>query len=412
MWFCCRRLGTLRLQDTAGQKGTTDDRSHAICEYIPATGNVKTLRLLAIIEATSITGPVKNLLEFARLAAAENVFTTIATFTRGEPENQFTRAVQELSRTHPGIFLETIPETGPFDPAPLRLLRSLAERMQPDIIQTHAVKSHFLVRSAGLPKTAPWVAFHHGYTWPTLKARAYNQLDRWSLRAARQVLTVSIPFRDQLVAVGVRPERIQIVHNAISADWGSKSQAADSGIPPGRKVILIVGRLSREKDHLTLLEAVHRLRPAIAPHLIIVGDGPERQRIDEKIRQLNLEGYVTLTGHQSSAEAWYGLADVAVLSSLSEGSPNALLEAMATNVPVVATAVGGVPEIVTDEESALLVKPGDAAAMSAAIARILNEPKLAARLAQRSHELIVERHTPEARVRRLVAIYRGLSQAS
>lgn len=377
---------------------------------------MKTLRLLAIIEATSITGPVKNLLEFARLAVAEDVFTTIATFTRGEPENQFTRAVQELSRTHEGIFLETIPETGPLDRGPISSLRTLAARVKPDIIQTHAVKSHFLVRSAGLPKTAPWVAFHHGYTWPTLKARSYNQLDRWSLRAAKQVLTVSIPFRDQLVAAGVAKERIQIIHNAISGDWGvdwgAKRREPPMKIPAGRKVILIVGRLSREKDHLTLLEAVNRLRPAITPHLIIVGDGPERQRIDDNISQLEFGDFVTLTGHQSSAEPWYGLADVAVLSSLSEGSPNALLEAMATSVPVVATAVGGVPEIVTDEESALLVKPGDAAAMSAAIARILNEPKLAARLTQRSHELILERHTPEARVRRLVAIYRGLSQSS
>jgi glycosyltransferase involved in cell wall biosynthesis len=380
---------------------------------------VKTLRLLAVIEATSITGPAKNLLEFARLAAAENVFTTIATFTRGDPDNQFTRAVAELSRSHHGVFLETIPERGPFDPAPLSSLRALASRVKPDIIQTHAVKSHFLVRSAGLPKTAPWVAFHHGYTWPTLKARAYNQLDRWSLRTAKQVLTVSVPFRDQLVAVGVRPGRIQIIHNAIPAAWGAKScepaeaarLRAEAGIPAERKVILIVGRLSREKDHLTLLDAVNRLRPAIAPRLIIVGDGPERPRIELKIRQLGLESFVTLTGQQSCAEPWYGLADVAVLSSLSEGSPNALLEAMATNVPVVATAVGGVPEIVTNEESALLVKPGDSEALSAAMARILNEPKLATRLANRSHELILERHTPEARGNKLIAIYRTLASS-
>lgn len=381
---------------------------------------MKTLRLLAIIEATSITGPAKNLLEFARLAAAENVFTTIATFTRGDPDNQFTRAVGELSRSHPGIFPETIPERGPFDPAPLSSLRALATRIRPDVIQTHAVKSHFLVRSAGLPKITPWVAFHHGYTWPTLKARTYNQLDRWSLRTAKQVLTVSVPFRDQLVAVGVRPERIQIIHNAIPPAWGANScqpaeaarLRAEAGIPAERKVILIVGRLSREKDHLTLLDAVNRLRPAIAPHLIIVGDGPEKSRIEEKIRQLGLEAFVTLTGHQSSAEPWYGLADVAVLSSLSEGSPNALLEAMATNVPVVATAVGGVPEIVTDEESALLVRPGDPEAMSAALARILSDPELAARLRQRSHQLIVERHAPEARVRKLIAIYRTLAASA
>jgi glycosyltransferase involved in cell wall biosynthesis len=378
---------------------------------------VKAVRLLAIIEATSITGPAKNLLEFARRATAEDVFTTIATFTRGEPENQFTRAVQELSHDEPGVFLETIPERGPFDPETIRSLRALMGRVRPDIIQTHAVKSHFLVRSARIQKAAPWVAFHHGYTWPTLKARAYNQLDRWSLRAPNQVLTVSVPFRDELVAMGVKAERIQIIHNAIQAGWGAKAcepaeaarLRASTGIPDDRKVILIVGRLSREKDHLTLLEAVSRVRSVVTPHLVIVGDGPERPRIEEKMRELGLTGFVTFTGHRSSAEPWYGIADVAVLSSLSEGSPNALLEAMATNVPVVATAVGGVPEIVANEESALLVKPGDAGGMSVALARILTQPALAARLKKRSHELILERHEPAARVRKLVAIYRSLS---
>jgi len=378
------------------------------------------IRLLAIIEAHSITGPAKNLLEFARRATAQDVFTTIATFTRGASENQFTQAVLEAATRHEGIALETIPERGPFDPATLRSLRALVARVRPDIIQTHAVKSHFLARSAGLPRYAPWVAFHHGYTWPSLKARAYNQLDRWSLRSPKKVLTVSVPFRDQLAAFGVRPERIEIVHNAIPAGWGDEAcepeQAArlraSAGIAPDRKVILIVGRLSREKDHLTLLEAVNRLPPNLKPHLVIVGDGPEKSRIEERMRHLGMDGYVTLTGQQSSAEPWYGIADVAVLSSLSEGSPNALLEAMATNVPVVATAVGGVPEIVTHEESALLIEPGDPLSMSAAIARLLTGPELAGRLKRRSHELILERHEPEARTRKLVSIYRSLAESS
>lgn len=371
------------------------------------------LRLLAVIEATSITGPAKNLLEFTRGAAAYGVSTTIATFTRGGPDNQFTRTVREAA-DQTGVALETIPEQGPFDPATLRSLRALVARVRPDIVQTHAVKSHFLTRASGLPGQAHWIAFHHGYTWPTLKARAYNQLDRWSLRSARKVLTVSMPFRDQLIAVGVRPEKIEIIHNAIPAGWGAREPLeaaalrARTGIAPERKVILIVGRLSREKDHLTLLEAVHRLRAVVSPHLVIVGEGPERFRIEERVRRLGLGEFVTLTGHQSSAEPWYGVADVAVLSSLSEGSPNALLEAMAAGVPVVATAVGGVPEIVTNEESALLIRPGDAAGMSAAIGRVLTEPGLAERLKKRSHELIRERHEPEARTRRLVSIYRSL----
>ena len=377
-------------------------------------------RLLAIIEAYSITGPAKNLLEFARRATEQGVCTTIATFTRDSSDNQFTRAVLDAASQHEGIALETIPERGPFDPETIRALRALAARVRPDIIQTHAVKSHFLNRLAGLPGIAPWVAFHHGYTWPTLKARAYNQLDRLSLRSAKKVLTVSVPFRDQLAAFGVRPERIEIIHNAIPAGWGAQAcrpeeaeaLRARAGIDPGRKVILIVGRLSREKDHLTLLEAVNRLRATVMPHLVIVGEGPERSRIEARMRQLGLGSYVTFTGQQNSAEPWYGIADVAVLSSLSEGSPNALLEAMATNVPIVATAVGGVPEIVTHDESALLIDPGDPESMTAAIARLLTEPGLAERLKKRSRQLILERHEPEARTRKLVSIYRSLAELS
>lgn len=376
------------------------------------------LRLLAIVEAYSITGPAKNLLEFAQRAGAHNVSTTIATFTRETPENPFTQAVLETSSQYPGITLETIRERGPLDREAVRSLRALSTRVRPDVIQTHAVKSHFLTRLAGLPRQAPWVAFHHGYTWPSLKARAYNQVDRWSLRSANKVLTVSTPFRDQLTALGVPRERIAIIHNAIPAGWGAQAcqpeQAAAlrarMGIAPDRKVILIVGRLSREKDHLTLLEAVNRLRSTVTPHLVIVGEGPERPRIEERVRHLELGDYVTFTGQQSSAEPWYGIADVAVLSSLSEGSPNALLEAMATRVPVVATAVGGVPEIVAHEESALLIEPGDPVSMSAAMARLLTEPELAQRLTARGYELILDRHQPEARTRQLVEIYRALAR--
>jgi glycosyltransferase involved in cell wall biosynthesis len=392
---------------------------------------MKPLRLLAIIEASSMTGPAKNLLEFARRAADHAVFTTIATFTRDAKENQFTESVGAAAAACPAIALETITERGPFDRKNLDSLQALTARIRPDVVQTHAVKSHFLARSAGLHRAAPWVAFHHGYTWPTLKARAYNQLDRWSLRAATRVLTVSLPFRDELVAKGVPAGRIEIIHNAIPAGMSSTGRSTadpstkEAGnlrermkIPGDAKVVVIVGRLSREKDHLTLLEAISRLPPAHNPHLTIIGEGPERARIEDAVRRLGLQDHVILTGQQPSAEPWYGIADVAVLSSLSEGSPNALLEAMAAGVPSVATRVGGVPEIVADEESALLVAPGDPVAMSAAIFRLLTEPDLAEKLVSRSRELIVEHHQPEARTRKLVEIYRaaanplGRSQSS
>lgn len=372
---------------------------------------MNTLRLLAVIEASSVTGPAKNLLEFARLARDAGAETTLATFTRGTPANAFVDAARRS-----GITVEVISERGPYDSSTLSALTNLMERLQPDILQTHAVKSHFLARRARLFQRAPWVAFHHGYTWPTLRARLYNHLDRWSLRSAYRVLTVCVPFREELAARGVDPKKIEIVHNAIPPDWGrsarepeaSRALRAQLGIGPDRKVVLIVGRLSREKDHLTLLDAVHRLRPSVAPHLIIVGEGPERPRIEAQIRSLNLTGAVTLTGQRDSAEPYYGIADVAVLSSLSEGSPNALLEAMAAGVPTVATRVGGIPELVTDHESALLVEPGDSSAMNHALLQVLGDGTLAQRLVERSHELIHERHAPEARMRRLLDIYRAV----
>ena len=371
------------------------------------------LRLLAIIEATSITGPAKNLLDFARLGKDAGVDTSVATFARGETDNLFIRTAREA-----GIAVEVIPESGPFDPAAIRAVAAAADRLRPDIIQTHAVKSHFLARLAGLPRRAPWVAFHHGYTWPTRRAQAYNQLDRWSLRAARKILTVSAPFRDELVSHGVRRDRIEIVHNAIRPDWGSRSGApADTaelrnslGILEGRKVVLIVGRLSKEKDHITLIRALSQLRSRIDPHLLIVGEGNNRASIEQEIVRLGLTEHVTLTGHQPSAEPYYRIADLAVLSSLSEGSPNALLEAMAAGVPTVATAVGGIPEIVQDGESALLVQPSDLEGMSAAMARLLiDEPALALKLAARSRALVRERHAPERRVHRLIEIYRSVA---
>jgi glycosyltransferase involved in cell wall biosynthesis len=120
---------------------------------------------------------------------------------------------------------------------------------------------------------------------------------------------------------------------------------------------------------------------------------------------LSLGQAVTLAGQVASAEPYYGIADVAVLSSLSEGSPNALLEAMAARVPAVSTAVGGVPEIVTNRESALLIQPGDPQALSDAIRELLTSRELADSLVSRAYQLVETRHTPDSRTRHLIDIY-------
>jgi len=380
------------------------------------------IRLLAIIEASTISGPAKNLLQFAELARAPRdgpgVEVEIAVFQRPDASTVLIEAARRQS-----LPVHIIAESSRFDRSVLPALSKLVRDLAPDLVQTHAVKSHFIVRKAGLHRALPWIAFHHGYTTPDLRVRLYNQLDWWSLRGARQVITVSKPFRQDLIRKGVAPDRIAVVHNAIAPDWGTayrqpaaaRALRAGLGIASTAKVILLVGRLSAEKDHLTLLSALAELRRSGAvpeAHVLLVGEGPERPHIEQEMRSLGIDGAVTLTGQMPSAEPYYGIADAAVLSSLSEGSPNALLEAMAAGVPVVATRVGGIPEIVCDGESALLIEPRDRGGMARALEKVLGDRELADRLVRNAHDVIRSRHTPEARMERLIGIYQAVRRGA
>ena len=379
---------------------------------------------MALLEASTLTGPAKNLLQFVQDARSGRfdppVEVVIVIFRRDASQSPFMEQARQRRVT-----VYPILETGRADRTVIERLRSMEREFKPDVVQSHAVKSHFLVRASGLHNRLPWVAFHHGYTWPDLRMRLYNQFDRWSLPAARRVVTVSQPFRTELIERGVSPERIEVVHNAIDPQWGrlqstNPEQAGklreSLGIRADKRVILIVGRLSREKDHESLLDVVWCLRSAARRraglHLLVVGDGPERARLERRIHALDMPEDVTLVGQVPSAEPYYGIADVAVLSSLSEGSPNALLEAMAAHVPIVATAVGGIPEMVSHRASAILVQPGDREGMTNAIAELLADPSLGRELADSAREIVLSRFTPELRAKRLLQIYTAVCEQS
>ena len=176
-------------------------------------------------------------------------------------------------------------------------------------------------------------------------------------------------------------------------------------------MVLAVGRLSREKAHIDLLKAFQGLRqlhPELNCKLIVVGDGPERGGLEAAAESSGLKDKIIFAGQVNNIQDFYAAADVLALPSHSEGSPYVLLEAMAAGLPIVATAVGGVPEMITDEESALLVPARDPDAMSAAIARVLSDSGLARRLTANAAQLVVSRFSSETRVRSLVEIYRGV----
>jgi len=379
------------------------------------------MKLLAVIEASSVTGPAKNLIDFAKLARelppTERIETSVATFERESASrpDAFMEAVREA-----GIPIFSIVQRSVADRRAISGLREAFHRFTPDIVQTHAVKGHFLMRMSGLNAERPWIAFHHGYTFTDLKMRAYNQLDRWSLRGASRIVTVSAAFERQLRSQGTPPQRISVLHNAIDSHWMSGLPDATGlraalGFASEDRVVLTVGRLSQEKAHTDLVLAMKRLgelTPQIPARLIIVGEGPERDRIQQTARACGLTDNVTLAGFVRDPRPYYAIADVVVLSSLTEGSPNALLEAMAARVPVVATAVGGIPEIVQDQESALLVPSREPEALASAIAATFADPAATSRRVAAARALIETRHSPEARAAQLVKIYQESIQTT
>jgi glycosyltransferase involved in cell wall biosynthesis len=378
-------------------------------------------RVAAVIEATTLTGPARNLLRFCRRSRATSdpelgADISVVTFHRGAAGGVSTPFL-EAARAD-GIPTELIAERRRFDTDVTRRLTEILDRIQPDIVQTHSVKSHFLMRWTGLGKRYRWLAFHHGYTFDDLKMRAYNQLDRWSLPAAGKMVTVCGPFARQLERIGVDPQRIHVLPNSIEPSVSAGAEQIQAlrerlGIRPGERVILGIGRFSAEKAPMDLVRAAAQLRrshPEVSFRLVLVGDGPERERVTSAAAGEGLDAI--FPGQQREVWPYYGLADVYALPSHSEGSPNVILEAMAAGVPIAATAVGGVPEMLRDQESALLVPARDPDALAAALGRLLTEPELAATLARNAAEDIERRFTPLAYQRSLVKLYRDYITAS
>lgn len=373
------------------------------------------MRIVSIVEATTVNAVAKITLEFFRAAReltetsleVPAVAGSIVTFDRDSSENEFIQSVRAA-----GIPIDVIPERRRFDLGVVPALKSIIEQRQPDIVITQSIKSHFLMWRSHLWKKIPWVAYHHGYTATDSKMRLYNRFDRWSLPKADLVMTVCEAFAQELVSINKVPrEKIRVQHNPIRHGPKAnpndvKAMRARWGIADHERVILSVGRLSKEKAQVDLILAFQHLRGTNSAYkLVIVGDGPERANLEGVTRGAGLENRIVFTGQISDVQPFYAIADVFVLPSHSEGSPNVLLEAMAAEVPVVATAVGGIPEIVEDETSALLTPPNDPPAMANAIDRLLNDLDLGARLRRNAAELVVKNHSSPQYVRSLIQTY-------
>jgi len=376
------------------------------------------IRVVAILEGRVVTGPAKNLLKFA-VDCRDKIDLTLVTFQRVSAGNGANSSPNQIisEALNLDIPVEVVRETSPIDFSTVSALHRILRQRKAQIVETHGTKSHFLV-SLLRKSNFSWIAFHHGYTAEDLKVKLYQQFDRWSLRRCDAAVTVCEEFAVLLERRGVRRERIHIVHNAVDSNSHHlPSELAEKArrlwhVLSDERVLLAVGRLSPEKGHAYLVDAVSRIVSSSPPwklRLVIAGSGACEVELKDQASRLGISQHVEFVGHRSEVQSLFSIADLFVLPSLSEGSPNVLLESMAAWVPIVATKVGGVPELVRDGESAILVSPADSNSLSSAIVELLTNPQLANRLAAAAFESVRLGFSPAKRNESLLSIY---SQAS
>jgi glycosyltransferase involved in cell wall biosynthesis len=305
-----------------------------------------------------------------------------------------------------GIRCCVLPDNGPLDLGlPARLARAL-DRFRPDILQSHGYRTTalvFLLRLMG--RRTPWLAFFHGRTSENWKVRLYHGLDRALMQLADRIVVMAESQRGEFASMS---RQVRIIHNAaLEVPADGEPVSLDGLRTAGDPVVAVVGRLSPEKGVDLLLEAVARLDAGGLPvALAVAGDGPERERLDQQARALGIVDRIRFLGNVANVPSLYRQVDAVALPSRSEGLPNVLLEALRADVPVVATAVGGVPEVLVDPNAGVVVPAGDPAVLAEGIRTVLATGRSAAAKAARTE--VTRRFSLGQRVSRHLALYAEL----
>ena len=288
-------------------------------------------------------------------------------------------------------------------------------RLNVDVLCCHGYKPDIVGCMAAWRAGIPVVSVSRGWTYVTAKVRVYEALDMAMLHLMNRVVCVSQGQARKVRRLGVPRDRIRVIRNAIEVARFDNPQPAYRALlhgyfsgPPSR-VVLAAGRLSPEKGFDVLIDAAEiALRSDPTIRFVHFGDGPMRGEIERQIEARNLVGRFVLAGFRSDVDQFIPHADAVVLPSHTEGLPNVALEASAASVPVVATAVGGTPEVVVDGESGYLVPPANPRALARRILDVLaSEPRRVA-MGQRGRQHVCDHFTFASQVRQYGTLFEEL----
>jgi L-malate glycosyltransferase len=284
-----------------------------------------------------------------------------------------------------GFSVQVLERRPGLDPKCARRLADVVRRERVDLLQAHQYTPFFYCAASRLLGARPPILFtEHGRHFPDYPRRKRILANRVLLRAGDRVVGVGDAVRQALVQnEGIPARRVQVIYNGIPLERFDLRLAASEraavraelGVGADDLVLIQVARLDYLKDHATAIRTMEHVGRR-CPHarLILVGDGPERGMIEEMVRQRSLGGTVRLLGQRNDVPRLLAASDISLLTSISEGIPLTLIEAMAAEQPVVSTRVGGVAEIVLDSQTGLLAPSGDEAALADHILRLANDP--------------------------------------
>jgi glycosyltransferase involved in cell wall biosynthesis len=304
-----------------------------------------------------------------------------------------------------------IDDHGPLDFGVLRRLAAVARRHDVRVWHGHDYKTNLF----GL-LLRPRLGFRlvttvHGWVSRSARERLYYAVDRATLRFYDQVVAVSDDLFARCAAAGVAADRLHLLENGIDTDAFRRSVSAAAaplrqGVPPGRLVVGGIGRLAPEKGFDHLIAATRRLLDAgVDLELWIAGEGTERPRLAALAAASGHGDRIRLLGFQPDPRRVLEACDIFCLSSLREGLPNVVLEAMAMTLPVLATSCGGLAAFGRDGEDMLLVPPGDVGPLAAGLRRLAHDAALRRRLAAAARRRVESECSFRRRMERMAAVY-------
>ena len=310
-----------------------------------------------------------------------------------------------------GAPLLSVPDRGFWDWRVFSQLLKVCQDNRVAIWHGHDYKSNFI----GLILRRFWpmrlVTTVHGWVKNTRRTPLYYGIDRACLPRYESVICVSEDLYSLCLKLGVPQDRCVLIENAIDTQQFQRSQELGTaklrfGIPVERYVIGAVGRLSEEKGFDVLIRSVDQLLTrGFDVELRIVGEGDQAEPLQHLISLLGREDRICLMGYQAETIPFYEGIDVFALSSYREGLPNVLLEAMALEVPVVATAVAGIPRLIEHQVNGLLVEAGSVSELADALANLLGDSELRRRLSLAGRATIERDHSFEVRIQKIREIY-------